>query len=527
MDNRADSAGGLYVKDARFSGYASGNAIRGSRFEGNRAVAGGGGVYSEESTATITNCVFEGNTACRDTSGLSCLKSPGNGGGAYLLGGGSIVNGTFSGNQAGTLGGALYANSTSYQGNPPPAVFNALFWGNTALGDAVPSGEDIYDLKNDVLLSHCAFDFNATLVNKYGAPMRVEGVDLTPASAPGFVGQAAGDFRLLRSSRCIDKGTTINSLFSDFRGSIRAVDGDIDGLARFDIGAYEYSEYFGGITEDQTSRAFKNLRVNGSVLVTNHEYQVEWSDKEPFPSDRRISQAGEYEVRLALVDAAGLRIDLGTWTMQLSQAGYKIPVSFGQDHLGRWRIRLELVADPAQYALSDEIGIWYKTPQTVNLGEQIIPPSDADPSVKPDVQLESVVHWSADTGRLYAIAPSLTVVTWYADEERSIPLPTVVYISRPPAPQRHVAGTQPVDLLPSGTAFDGVDLMWTDGDATIAGNRFASSVEGWSVLMFRDNEAADTGRQGEVRGGAHPRLGPPLRSRFPERRLLGHRAGDH
>ena len=45
------------------------------------------------------------------------------------------------------------------------------------------------------------------------------------ASAANFVNAGANDFRLVPTSGLIDAGTRVNWLFSDARGSVRAIDG--------------------------------------------------------------------------------------------------------------------------------------------------------------------------------------------------------------------------------------------------------------------------------------------------------------
>ena len=124
--------------------------------------------------------------------------------------------------------------------------------------------------------------------------------------------------------------------------------------------------------------AFKDLKIGSSLVVTGFEYEIKWKDKDPFTYDTRIKNPGEYIVNLALVNDAGLRIELGTHTVEVSQHGYTIPFTFGAEHIGTWRIRLELVSDPYQFVLSDEISIEYKEANTYYLGQEIHPPEGAD-----------------------------------------------------------------------------------------------------------------------------------------------------
>jgi hypothetical protein len=65
-------------------------------------------------------------------------------------------------------------------------------------------------------------------------------IDTFTAGAPKFVGD--DDFHLLPSSPALDKGNpaTVSLPTQDYDGAPRPIDGDGDGVARRDMGAYEY-----------------------------------------------------------------------------------------------------------------------------------------------------------------------------------------------------------------------------------------------------------------------------------------------
>jgi hypothetical protein len=75
----------------------------------------GGGMVNDESSPTVTNCIFSGNTAGSWGGGMcNIVSSP------------TVTNCTFSGNTAGDLGGGMVNDYSS------PTVTDCTFSGNTA-----------------------------------------------------------------------------------------------------------------------------------------------------------------------------------------------------------------------------------------------------------------------------------------------------------------------------------------------------------------------------------------------------------
>jgi len=295
----------------------------------------------------------------------------------------------------------------------------------------------------------------------------------------------------------IDKGSTDNLIFSDYRDSLRPIDGNGDGIAEFDIGAIEYSKYYGDGEEDQIAKAFKELEINSNTIVTGFPYIIRWQDKDPFPSgDIRVSQAGQYAINLALVDDSGNRADLiNNEVVELSTIGYDLETVFNSNHLGNWYVRLELAKDPNQFVLSDKITIEHKPVTEYELGTAISPPIGADVTQKPDIEFEEFVYWSAVTQKLYAVAPGTTVITWFADEQRSEPIPVVAQMVYPELSQTHILETQAVNLLPENTRFDSIEEKFSNSGATLSGNAFSANNEGYTVLLFRDADAENADEQ--------------------------------
>ena len=470
--------------------YGHNNVIRQSIFSYNHAEENGGAVYvyGDFGMNYIQNCTFENNSAVDGAGALQVSETliansvfhenSAQYGTAIQIESGKIVNCTLIGNHG--------ANSTPGScirmsgGNRVP-VINTLFYHNTT------NQIDFFSTFGRVDISYCTIPdtSSATVDEDYiaytmddqiaiGSGMHwYDDMGNTPMVSP-----STGDFRLTPEfNGCIDMGTMDSMIYSDIRGSLRPIDGDDDGNALFDIGAYEYSRYYGGSELDQPASPFIDLHIESSVLLVGHEYEVEWKNKDPFPAfDDRVYQSGEYDVMLSLISESGRRINLLDYpiTVRVSPLGYTLPVMFSPDHLGTWRIRLEMADDPNQFVESNPITIEYKEVITKEMGERIFAPAGALADQKPDVDIENAAFWSADTNRLWAIKPTTVVITWYADTQRSEEIAVVVHIKKASSPQIHIAGSQPVSLLPQASPYDMVQMLYNGSGATVNANNFSA-----------------------------------------------------
>jgi hypothetical protein len=197
-------------------------------------------MYDEASRLpAITNCIFSGNWARR--GGGMC-----NGKASRPV----LTNCTFSGNWA-ESGGAILDNGWE------KTVSNCILWGND-------SGE-IFPFYANTVISHS---------NIRGGSLGIGNIDADPcfvgigywadANDPNIMIEPNdpnavwidGDYRLLPDSPCIDAGdndsvpedtadldgdgNTTEPIPWDLDGNRRIVDGNNDGLAVVDMGAYEY-----------------------------------------------------------------------------------------------------------------------------------------------------------------------------------------------------------------------------------------------------------------------------------------------
>jgi len=219
----------------------------------------GAGIYCENETPIVTNCVFTGNSANAYGGGMfsgtanNCIFRKNyayHGGGmrygtanhclfvenraGYFAGGkyrGTANGCIFLNNYAGARGGGMIGgvaenctvvgNTASYSGGGlhVGSAYNCIVWGNQA-----PEGNDL----DRVSVSHCC------------SPDAPNGERGCIVADPLFVDAENGDYHLQTNSPCINWGrNALVSSASDLDGNPRVVEGIVD------IGCYEYQSLLG------------------------------------------------------------------------------------------------------------------------------------------------------------------------------------------------------------------------------------------------------------------------------------------
>jgi M6 family metalloprotease-like protein len=289
----ANDSDGLCLYGGGIYNQAGDMTIANCKITGNSAIVGGG-VYNVGGNPKITNCTFSENAASEGGGMYNSWANPAivncsfvknsavNGGGIYDLGGNpAVVNCVLVQNSAGS-GGGIY----DFESNP--AVVNCVLIQNSA-----DNGGSIFELYSGPTISNCTFNGN---ISANGAVLACDSPDQSYPSTvtianciiwngsgwlwdndtsttsiyysdvnagwpgtgnmnadPLFMG--TDDFRLQANSPCIDAGNnnlvpaditdidddgnTTEPIPFDIAGNPRIADGNGDGVAVVDMGAYE------------------------------------------------------------------------------------------------------------------------------------------------------------------------------------------------------------------------------------------------------------------------------------------------
>ncbi len=196
------------------------------------AAHAGGGMYNEGngvqgvSSPTLTNVTFSGNSAA---DGGAILNNGLN----YGTSSPTLTNVTFSTNQAGSNGGAIYS-AGHIGGVSSPTLVNVILWADSAGA----GGNEIVNIDASAAISYSLVQGGCESIS--GAVCGDGNLDSDPLlGALHNNGGYTETMALITGSPAIDAGSNTGCPSTDQRGQPRPMDGNHDGTAICDIGAFE------------------------------------------------------------------------------------------------------------------------------------------------------------------------------------------------------------------------------------------------------------------------------------------------
>ena len=221
----------------------------------NSAVQGGGGINNTAGDMIMTNCIFIRNSA-REGSAIWYIDGK--------FGVQTLVNCTFSGNLAEVGSGIIYLDYSS------PTLINCILWDN--------SYPEIYGGSAVVIYSDIQ-----------GGWPGDGNIDADPC----FVDGGGGNLRLSSGSPCIDAGynNAPNLPPTDLDGHPRIIDGDCNGTAVVDMGAYEFNYAYIGDFDYSCTVDFLDLSIFGLAWMSQPgDFNWDFACNISIPADNMIDK---------------------------------------------------------------------------------------------------------------------------------------------------------------------------------------------------------------------------------------------
>ena len=296
--NKADYGGGIYSVGSNLTVLQNVFLIE------NEAYVGGGGLHLEYSNATLINVCIANNILTGGYIGgaaggaMTCIHSNI-----------TLLNTTVAGN---------FGDSLSIFGDDSTNINiqNSILWNG---GNEIECWDQ--GIPNSIVISFSDIEGGVMgITNNNGTVNLGDGIIYQD---PLFFGSGDFPFSLSDGSPCIDEGnpdtTGLYLPCGDIIGNKRIWDGDGDGVAIIDIGAYEYGSIAVGLKEPLVQNVKCNIQNYPNPFVTSTliEYKLQKSCKVEI---KIYNQAG-YLIEEVIKDEAQKGINKFTWQASNQPSG--------------------------------------------------------------------------------------------------------------------------------------------------------------------------------------------------------------
>jgi hypothetical protein len=282
-NNTAGTGGGMGITGS------SSPLINGTHIVGNSAGGGGGIGISGGGFPVLTNCVVDSNVANNNGtgSGLSVSET------AAIITNCTITRNAV--NQSPSNSAGIWFSATS----AGPTVTNTIVWGN------VDGGNTPREISGSG--THAVVTYNDVRGGYTGAGNI--GSNLT-SDDPKFIFPSAGNYHLGVGSPCIDKGSNsapqIPAL--DTYGNDRIMDGDGNGTATADMGAFEYRALY--VPDDYlTIQAAMDAAKSGYMVIVKDATYTGAGNRDLDFNGKPITVQSQNGPEHCIIDSNGTEID--------------------------------------------------------------------------------------------------------------------------------------------------------------------------------------------------------------------------
>ncbi|MBU0716069.1 MAG: VCBS repeat-containing protein, partial [Verrucomicrobia bacterium] len=347
--------------------------------------AAGGGVYLHEESL-LRNCIVSSNTATASGSAFPI----GEGGGVYVDLAGTIeactiVQNTAIGTYAGAGGGVFTFRISS-------AIRNTIIAFNHAVTGA--------DYSNDETNAQYSYCCSIPLLPGTG----------NMAANPLLADILAGDYHLQSGSPCIDAGNNDEAPAFDYEFNDRPLDGNGDGSAVVDIGAYEYTtnRLFAPAAVSASDGTFASMvRVTWDALSGASAYDIWRNTNVNFLTATRI---GENVAATCFHDTDAITgcayhywVKAKTSPFSSSDTGWRAPAVNDYDGDGKSDLAVYSAGYWSIYSLAN--GLILNNGGAWGDADSIPVPGDYDGDGKADLAVYNNGYWS-----IYSLANGLILI---------------------------------------------------------------------------------------------------------------------